>query len=134
MAQAAAAAKANKGAQASGSDPGKPGVPPDFANRLATKIVVINERELDESKAASRTAHLIIRNLSSPEMQPLFIEAMNHLILGEETAKFAAIAYASQKFSSIISRYPTANAPTPQSIARISRVTRIFSTARYLKL
>ena len=40
-------------------------VPKDFANRVATKITAINERELDEEIASSKVAALIYKYESS---------------------------------------------------------------------
>ena len=68
-------------------------VPDDFAERLATKVIVINERELDDAKVSKKTANLLYRNVSSPDMLMYFPKAIEYLLEGEDLERYAAIAW-----------------------------------------
>ncbi len=68
-------------------------VPKDFAARVATKIITINERELDDVVAAERVAALVNRNMNADEMYVYFVEAMEILLSNEETLKYAATTW-----------------------------------------
>ncbi len=70
-------------------------LPNDFSNRIATKIVVTNERERDPEKAIQKVADLIWRNLGQVGRERNFIAAMDMLLEGQETARYAAIAWVS---------------------------------------
>ncbi|MGK0289891.1 MAG: hypothetical protein ACI86H_001339 [bacterium] len=70
-------------------------VPADFHQRLATKIITINERELDENNASSRVASLVLRNCAEKDMYFHFLEAMNFLIESEDSSRYAATTWAS---------------------------------------
>ena len=70
-------------------------LPNDFANRIATKIVVTNERERDPEKAIQKVADLILRNLGQIHRERHFVAAMDMLLEGQETARYAAIAWVS---------------------------------------
>lgn len=69
-------------------------VPKDFAQRVATKIVAINERELDEEVASQRVSALAHKNMSAPELLSYFVDMTEILIKGEETEKYAATTWA----------------------------------------
>ncbi|MBI3992615.1 MAG: hypothetical protein HY342_05035 [Candidatus Lambdaproteobacteria bacterium] len=70
-------------------------LPEDFAKRLATKIVVTNERERDPEKAVQDVARLIMRNVSQPGRERLFADTAEILLEGEETRRYAAIGWVS---------------------------------------
>jgi hypothetical protein len=70
-------------------------VPKDFANRVATKITAINERELDEEIASSKVAALVYKNMSHPDALPYFNETIDILLQDEHTHKYAATTWTS---------------------------------------
>ena len=70
-------------------------VPRDFANRVATKVTAINERELDDEIASSRVASLLYQNLNHPDVLPYFAETIDVLLQDEHTQKYAATAWTS---------------------------------------
>ena len=70
-------------------------VPKDFANRVATKITAINERELDEEIASTRVSSLLYQNLNHPDVIPFFTETIDVLLQEEHTQKYAATAWTS---------------------------------------
>ena len=70
-------------------------VPKDFANRVATKITAINERELDEEIASAKVAALIFKNMSHPDALPYFNETIDILLQDEHTHKYAATTWTS---------------------------------------
>jgi len=69
-------------------------VPKDFANRVATKVIAINERELDEEIATTRVAALLYQNMNHPDIMPHFAETIDVLLQDEQTQKYAATAWA----------------------------------------
>ncbi|HEX9842188.1 MAG TPA: hypothetical protein VGC20_05535, partial [bacterium] len=68
-------------------------LPEDFAKRLATKIVVTNERERDPEKAVEDVSRLVMRNLSQPGRERLFVDTVDILLEGAETHRYAGIAW-----------------------------------------
>lgn len=90
-----AEAQAEKSKVKNIENPEKVKVPSDFAERLATKIIVINEREMDDLKRSTKIADALYRNLSKPEMQSYFDDCIFYLLNHEETPRYAAIAWAS---------------------------------------
>lgn len=77
------------------SSSGKPkrSVPKDFADRVATKITTINERELDEEIASTKVSTMIYKNLNSEDLYPHFSDIINTLLSSEHTQKYAATAW-----------------------------------------
>ncbi|MDH4225754.1 MAG: hypothetical protein OEW12_08925 [Deltaproteobacteria bacterium] len=78
-----------------GSKPAGRDLPEDFANRLATKIIVTNERERNPEEATFKVASLILRTLGVNNRQSYFIETSEILLAEEETQRYAAVAWAS---------------------------------------
>ena len=70
-------------------------VPKDFANRVATKITAINERELDDEIASTRVAALLYQNMNHPDVIPYFVETIDVLLQDEHTQKYAATSWTS---------------------------------------
>ena len=70
-------------------------LPEDFANRMATKIAVTNERERDPEAATQKIGLLILRNLGSEDRLPYFLDTLDILLDQEEGQRYAAIAYVS---------------------------------------
>ncbi|MDH5560968.1 MAG: hypothetical protein OEY59_08975 [Deltaproteobacteria bacterium] len=70
-------------------------LPPDFVLRLATKITIINEREMDEHIATGKVASIIYQNLNDPEKYSIFLEVVELLLEKEETQKIAATTWVS---------------------------------------
>ena len=70
-------------------------LPDDFAKRLATKIIVTNERERDSDKAMEGVSRLIMRNLSQSGRERLFMDTLDILLEIEETSRYAGIAWVS---------------------------------------
>lgn len=70
-------------------------IPKDFANRLASKIISINERELDEDVASGQIAAILYRNMNSPEMYPYFVETIARLLKTEDAERYAATTWTS---------------------------------------
>lgn len=69
-------------------------IPKDFSQRVATKIVAVNERELDEEVASQRVSALVYKNMASPEMYPYYVDMTEILLKGEESGKYAATTWA----------------------------------------
>ena len=80
---------------ASGGPPPGKELPPDFAKRLATKIILTNERERDPEAAQEKVAQLVYRNLAHPDRLNLMFETVERLITDNETERFAAVTWAS---------------------------------------
>src|SRR3990170_4683587 len=70
-------------------------LPEDFAKRLATKIIVTNERERDPEKAIEDVSRLIIRNVGQPDRERLFVDTVDILLEGQETMRYAGISWVS---------------------------------------
>ena len=80
---------------ASGGPPPGKELPPDFPKRLATKIILTNERERDPDAAIEKVARLVYRNLAQPDRLHLMFETVERLITDNETERFAAVTWAS---------------------------------------
>jgi len=52
-------------------------LPPDFAKRLATKIILTAERERDPDQATEKVARLVYRTLGAPDRISLFYATIN---------------------------------------------------------
>ena len=63
-------------------------VPRDFPLRIATRIITINEREMDEHVANSRVADLVYRNLKDPELHNYLLDAVDILLHNNETQRY----------------------------------------------
>lgn len=76
---------------------GKPAVelPPDFAKRLAQKVVFTLERERDPDEATDKIARMFARNLSGVERSRHFIDMIDELLNNDETTRAAAIGWVS---------------------------------------
>jgi len=70
-------------------------LPPDFAHRVATKIILTSERERDPDLAAQKVSRVILRNVSGPERLPYWVEMTEALLEEEEAQRYAAVAWAS---------------------------------------
>jgi hypothetical protein len=70
-------------------------LPPDFARRLAQKIVFTVERERDQDEALEKVAGMLVRNLSKPGRARQFIDVIEALLENEETARYAGLAWVS---------------------------------------
>ena len=70
-------------------------LPPDFARRLAQKVVFTVERERDQDAALEKVAHTFLRNLGKPERARQFIDMIDALLENEETARYAGLAWVS---------------------------------------
>ena len=70
-------------------------MPQDFAKRVATKIILTNERERDPETAVETVADLVYRNLGTPDRYPYLFAVTQQLIDDPETARFSGIAWAS---------------------------------------
>jgi hypothetical protein len=68
-------------------------LPPDFAQRIATKVIFTNERERDPEAALEKIADLLLRNLSRPTRLHLFIDLVEHLENDSETLRFAGLCF-----------------------------------------
>jgi hypothetical protein len=84
--------------QPSAPRPGQAGrpaneLPPDFARRIAQKVVFTLERERDPDEATDKIANIFIRNLSGLERSRLFIDMIDELLNSEETSRSAAMAW-----------------------------------------
>ena len=71
------------------------GVPDDFHQRIATKIVVTLERERDPDAALHQIAAFILRNLGTEGRHKYFVDAVDTLLEEEESKRYAALAYVS---------------------------------------
>ena len=70
-------------------------VPPDFAKRLAQKVVFTLERERDADEANEKIARTFLRNLSQPDRVRFFIDMIHELLDNDETTRSAAMAWVS---------------------------------------
>lgn len=70
-------------------------VPPDFAYRIATKVVFISERERDPDVAAAKLAEFLIRNVARSDRVKYFADAMEILENDPETTRCAGMALTS---------------------------------------
>ena len=76
-------------------DPAERELPPDFARRLAQKVVFTVERERDQDRALEQVATMFLRNLAMPERARQFIDMIDALLENEETARYAGLAWVS---------------------------------------
>lgn len=70
-------------------------LPPDFAQRIATKVIFTNERERDQEVALKNIGSMLMRTVSQPDRIPYFIEALESLENDDETTRFAGLCWAS---------------------------------------
>lgn len=70
-------------------------LPPDFARRLAQKVVFTVERERDQDEALDKVASTFLRNLGKPERARQFAEMIDALLENEETARYAGLSWVS---------------------------------------
>ena len=84
-----------KGGSSSGQGDGGRGLPADFASRIATKIIVTQERERDPEAAALKVSSLITRNLNVEGRHSQFLEATRIMLEDEDTQRYAAVSWAS---------------------------------------
>lgn len=68
-------------------------LPPDFAQRIATKVIFTNERERDPEAALSKVATMLLRNLGRPTRVRLFLDVVEHLENDGETLRFAGLCF-----------------------------------------
>ncbi len=70
-------------------------LPPDFARRLAQKVVFTVERERDQDAALEKVADMFLRNLGKPGRARQFIDMIEALLENEETARYAGLSWVS---------------------------------------
>jgi hypothetical protein len=70
-------------------------LPPDFPQRIATKVMFTNERERDPEAALRKVGEILLRNLGRPTRLRLFIDMVEHLENDEETLRFAGLSFVS---------------------------------------
>jgi len=70
-------------------------LPPDFHQRIATKVIFTNERERDPEAALEKIGDLLLRNLSRPTRIHHFIDVVEHLENDPETLWFAGLCFVS---------------------------------------
>jgi len=70
-------------------------IPKDFALRIATRIITINEREMDEHVANGRVADLVFRNLKEPEIHDFMLDSVDILLHNPDTQKYGARVWVS---------------------------------------
>jgi len=70
-------------------------LPPDFARRIAQKVVFTIERERDQDAAMDKVAEMFLRNLGTPERARQFIDMIDALLENEETARYAGLSWVS---------------------------------------
>jgi hypothetical protein len=68
-------------------------LPPDFAQRIATKVIFTNERERDPEAALEKIGDTLLRNLSRPTRVRHFIDVVEHLEDDPETLRFAGLCF-----------------------------------------
>ena len=73
-------------------------LPPDFAKRIAQKVVFTLERERDPDEALERIAKLCLRNLAGPERARTFIDMIDVNLDNDDTARAAALTWVSIVF------------------------------------
>lgn len=70
-------------------------LPPDFANRVATKVVFTHERERDPDRALEKIAGVLLRNVSQPDRLSHMIDVVEVLENDDETRRHAGLALVS---------------------------------------
>lgn len=70
-------------------------VPADFANRIATKIILTSDRERDSDLALEKVASVILRNLAAADRLRYLIECTEVLLANDDTRRYAGVAWAS---------------------------------------
>jgi hypothetical protein len=70
-------------------------LPPDFAQRIATKVIFTNERERDPGAALDKIADMLLRNLSRATRVHYFTDVLEHLENDPETLRFAGLCFVS---------------------------------------
>ena len=70
-------------------------LPPDFHQRIATKVIFTNERERDPEAALEKIGELLLRNLSRPTRVRYFMDVLEHLENDPETLRFAGLCFVS---------------------------------------
>ena len=70
-------------------------LPPDFASRIATKIVFTSERERDPEEALEKISTMLIRNLGRGGRTRQFIDVLEALEDDPETIRFSGLAVVS---------------------------------------
>ncbi|MGK5091508.1 hypothetical protein WDW89_05755 [Deltaproteobacteria bacterium TL4] len=81
-------------------------VPEDFAQHLATRIVVIHEKEIDPIVSSENVASFINEQTQNPRRISYFIDATEVLLENERTEKYAALSWAALVIhSDLVSEY-----------------------------
>jgi hypothetical protein len=101
-------------------------LPPDFARRLAQKVVFTVERERDQDEALDKVASAFVRNLGKPERARQFIEMIDALLENEETARYAGLSWVAvvlhreddRRFEQLVSNVLDAMIQDHQQIAK----------------
>ena len=70
-------------------------LPPDFASRIATKIVFTSERERDPEEALEKISSMLLRNLGKGGRTRQFIDVLEVLEDDQETLRFSGLALVS---------------------------------------
>lgn len=70
-------------------------LPDDFHQRIATKLVLIVERERDSEIVLQKLASTILRNLHQEGRIPLFYRAMEFMLKDPESHRYASLSYTS---------------------------------------
>jgi len=70
-------------------------LPPDFANRVATKVVFTNERERDPEEAMEKTAEMLMRTLGKRSRVRYFADMLEILEDDPETSRYAGLSLVS---------------------------------------
>ena len=74
---------------------GQEELPPDFASRIATKIVFTSERERDPEEALEKISAMLLRNLGKGDRTRQFIDVLEVLEDDPETLRFSGLALVS---------------------------------------
>lgn len=74
---------------------GEEELPPDFASRIATKIVFTSERERDPEEALEKISSMLIRNVGRGNRTRQFIDVLEVLEDDPETLRFSGLALVS---------------------------------------
>lgn len=72
---------------------GPDAIPETFAKDLATRLVVLFEKEVDPKAAAVTTSDFIYKSTNTPQKLPYFIDALEMLLDNQQSQRFAALSW-----------------------------------------
>ena len=79
-------------------------IPEDFAALMATRIVLLNEKEFDPMVSSANVAEYVYENTNDPKKIGYFFDVLELLINNEQTKKYGALSFAALSIHSEVKK------------------------------